>query len=331
MVADAAACDEVVFTGHVDDDELLRLLRGGRRLPVPLRARGVLRAAARGHGLRASPSSPTTRARSRRRCGGGGVLLKDKQPELVAELLHAVRTDRRAARGRCWPRQARRARGSARRRLRRAAAWSAWRRCSRAGGRAPVRVDQWVPALHRGDAIGDSARLMRDAFRSLGPHRRRVRAGAGRRARRATAGPGREWRPGGPDDVVILHYALPSPMTAALAAPTAAGACCSTTTSRRRSSSSATTPRWRASARWAARSCAAWPSTSTWAWPTASSTAGELEAAGFRAHGRAAHLPGLRALPASRRARCCARAAAATAARTCSSWAAWRPTSGTRT
>ena len=31
-----------------------------------------------------------------------------------------------------------------------------------------MRVDQWVPALHAGDAIGDSARLMRDAFRRLG-------------------------------------------------------------------------------------------------------------------------------------------------------------------
>ena len=31
-----------------------------------------------------------------------------------------------------------------------------------------MRIDQWVPALHRGDAIGDSARLMRDAFRAWG-------------------------------------------------------------------------------------------------------------------------------------------------------------------
>ena len=31
-----------------------------------------------------------------------------------------------------------------------------------------MRIDQWVPALHRGDAIGDSARLMRDAFRRWG-------------------------------------------------------------------------------------------------------------------------------------------------------------------
>ena len=31
-----------------------------------------------------------------------------------------------------------------------------------------MRIDQWVPTLHRGDAIGDSARLMRDAFRRWG-------------------------------------------------------------------------------------------------------------------------------------------------------------------
>jgi len=78
-----------------------------------------------------------------------------------------------------------------------------------------VRVDQWVPALHRGDAIGDSARLMRDAFRSWG-HTADVYAleidadleGDGRRFS--------TWASAGPDDVLILHYALPSPMTAAL-------------------------------------------------------------------------------------------------------------------
>lgn len=77
------------------------------------------------------------------------------------------------------------------------------------------RIDQWVPALHRGDAIGDSARLMRDAFRAWG-HEADVYAlelddglqGDGRHWR--------EWRAGRPDDVVILHYALPSPLTAAL-------------------------------------------------------------------------------------------------------------------
>lgn len=78
-----------------------------------------------------------------------------------------------------------------------------------------MRVDQWVPALHRGDAIGDSARLMRDAFRSWG-HRADVYAleldadlaGDGRRFE--------DWVPGEAGDVVILHYALPSPMTGAL-------------------------------------------------------------------------------------------------------------------
>jgi len=78
-----------------------------------------------------------------------------------------------------------------------------------------MRIDQWVPARHRGDAIGDSARLMRDAFRRWG-HEADVYAleldadleGDGRRFT--------EWRPGGGDDLVILHYALPSPLTPAL-------------------------------------------------------------------------------------------------------------------
>ena len=77
-----------------------------------------------------------------------------------------------------------------------------------------MRIDQWVPALHRGDAIGDSARLMRDAFRSWG-HQADVYAleldadleGDGRRFA--------EWRAGGPDDVVLLHFALPSPLSPA--------------------------------------------------------------------------------------------------------------------
>lgn len=78
-----------------------------------------------------------------------------------------------------------------------------------------MRIDQWVPALHRGDAIGDSARLMRDAFRRWG-HVADVYA---LETDEDLVGDGRawsEWRPGGPEDIVILHYALPSVLTAAL-------------------------------------------------------------------------------------------------------------------
>jgi len=81
-------------------------------------------------------------------------------------------------------------------------------------GQSRRRIDQWVPALHRGDAIGDSARLMRDAFRSWG-HEADVwapdidddLAGDGRPyAEFASTG-------AGAGDVVILHYALPSRMS----------------------------------------------------------------------------------------------------------------------
>jgi glycosyltransferase involved in cell wall biosynthesis len=80
-----------------------------------------------------------------------------------------------------------------------------------------VRIDQWVPALHRGDAIGDSARLMRDGFRSWG-HSADVYA---LDVDDDLVGDGRsfsEWVPGRPEDVLILHFALPSPMTGALKA-----------------------------------------------------------------------------------------------------------------
>ena len=74
-----------------------------------------------------------------------------------------------------------------------------------------MRIDQWVPALHRGDAIGDSALLMRDAFRSWG-HEADVWA---LEIDEDVAGQGRPYadfgRTGaGPEDVVILHFAVPS-------------------------------------------------------------------------------------------------------------------------
>lgn len=77
-------------------------------------------------------------------------------------------------------------------------------------------VNQWLAAAHRGDAIGDSARRMRHLLRSLG-HESEVFA--------LTIDEDLEddvWSFSDPasrrGDVTVLHYALPSPMTAALAA-----------------------------------------------------------------------------------------------------------------
>jgi L-malate glycosyltransferase len=78
-----------------------------------------------------------------------------------------------------------------------------------------VIVNQWVPAAHTGDAIGDSARRVRDLLRGLGHEsdlfaltidddlKDDVRPFADPAARRA--------------DVTIFHYALPSAMTSAFA------------------------------------------------------------------------------------------------------------------
>jgi glycosyltransferase involved in cell wall biosynthesis len=76
-----------------------------------------------------------------------------------------------------------------------------------------MRIDQWVPALHRGDAIGDSARLMRDAFRRWG-HEADVHA---LELDADLEGDGVRWTGAPGADTVILHYALPSPLTAGLA------------------------------------------------------------------------------------------------------------------
>ena len=76
------------------------------------------------------------------------------------------------------------------------------------------RVDQWVPALHRGDAIGDSTLLMREALRSFGYvsdiYTYNQDPGV-------SAVPFDQWREGSPSDIVIFHYALISPMNEAFA------------------------------------------------------------------------------------------------------------------
>src|ERR671931_337161 len=85
------------------------------------------------------------------------------------------------------------------------------------GSRIPdMIINQWVPAAHRGDAIGDSARKVRDLLRRMGHEselfaltiddelRHEVRPFADPQAARG--------------DVTIFHFALPSPMTDAFAA-----------------------------------------------------------------------------------------------------------------
>ena len=51
------------------------------------------------------------------------------------------------------------------------------RRCrssiGRTWGSSRMIVNQWIPAAHRGDAVGDNARVLRDLFRELGPRRPR--------------------------------------------------------------------------------------------------------------------------------------------------------------
>ena len=76
-------------------------------------------------------------------------------------------------------------------------------------------INQWVPAAHKGDAIGDSARRIRDLLRRLGHDSELYAltiddelAGDVQPFDDPSARRG---------DLTIFHYALPSPMTAAFA------------------------------------------------------------------------------------------------------------------
>jgi len=77
-------------------------------------------------------------------------------------------------------------------------------------------INQWVPAAHRGDAIGDSARRVRDLLRTMG-HESELYALSADEAIEHEVRPfadGSATR----GDVTVFHYALPSPMTEAFAA-----------------------------------------------------------------------------------------------------------------
>ena len=76
-------------------------------------------------------------------------------------------------------------------------------------------INQWVPAAHKGDAIGDSARKVREMLRRAG-HRSELFALTIDDDLRGDVRPFTD-----PDakrgDVTIFHFALPSPMTQAFA------------------------------------------------------------------------------------------------------------------
>jgi glycosyltransferase involved in cell wall biosynthesis len=78
-----------------------------------------------------------------------------------------------------------------------------------------MQINQWIPAAHRGDAIGDSARRVRDLLRGLG-HESEIYALTVDEDMREDARPFEE-RGARHGDLTIFHFALPSPMTEAFA------------------------------------------------------------------------------------------------------------------
>jgi glycosyltransferase involved in cell wall biosynthesis len=79
-----------------------------------------------------------------------------------------------------------------------------------------VVINQWVPAAHKGDAIGDSARRVRALLRDMG-HDSELYALTIDDELKSEVRPFRDDAAVG-GDLTIFHYALPSPMTAAFAA-----------------------------------------------------------------------------------------------------------------
>ena len=78
-----------------------------------------------------------------------------------------------------------------------------------------MRIHQWVPAAHRGDAIGDSARTVRCMLRGMG-HDSEIFALTIDDDLRGDVLPFSAAEATG-GDITIFHFALPSPMTSAFA------------------------------------------------------------------------------------------------------------------
>lgn len=79
-----------------------------------------------------------------------------------------------------------------------------------------MRVDQFLPAFHRGDAIGDEAAHMRDTLRRRG-YASDIYCYSCDPGLEGECRPFVDYPAPAASDAAILHFALPSPMTAALA------------------------------------------------------------------------------------------------------------------
>jgi L-malate glycosyltransferase len=77
-----------------------------------------------------------------------------------------------------------------------------------------IRVHQFLPHLHRGDAIGDSSQLMAASFRKWGLQSTIYCYGADRGLLGEDVRRIEEYRPSGGPEIQILHYALPSALSA---------------------------------------------------------------------------------------------------------------------
>jgi len=80
-----------------------------------------------------------------------------------------------------------------------------------------MRVDQLVPAFHRGDAIGDEAFELKAFFRGQG-YESEIYCLTRDRGLESQARLFPEFPLPSPSDITLLHFALPSPLTQALAA-----------------------------------------------------------------------------------------------------------------
>ena len=91
-----------------------------------------------------------------------------------------------------------------------------------------MKVNQWVPAAHKGDAIGDSARRVRDLLRGMGHDSELYAMTVDDELRhdvRSFADP--EARAG---DVTIFHFAPAVADVRGVCRAARTGACCSITT-----------------------------------------------------------------------------------------------------